>query len=239
MTATATAPVKTNRLTLGGEPRVQLLPPAVREREKARASMRLGVLLVVLGVVIAGGLGGFGFLRSMTTEAALQAANARTADLAAQRGQYIEATRVTGTIEAVELTQQTMTSYEIGLAGVLDALQARLTEGMALQRYSADVQPPWGVPRTVEDVLAPPRIANFELIVTSTSIQQATAFRNSLETLPGFSNAVLVNSAVGTDGVVTTTIQLALATDAVSGRFEPVDEADESTDGDADTTGGN
>ena len=106
MTTTTPAPVKSARLPLGAEPRVQLLPPAVREREKARAAMRLGVLLVILGVVVAIALGGFGFLRSMTTEAALQAANARTAELAAERGRYIEATRVTTTIESVVINSE-------------------------------------------------------------------------------------------------------------------------------------
>jgi hypothetical protein len=41
-------------LTLGGEPRVQLLPASVKLREKARATRRLMVMLVVLAMVVAG-----------------------------------------------------------------------------------------------------------------------------------------------------------------------------------------
>jgi uncharacterized MAPEG superfamily protein len=95
---------------------------------------------------------------------------------------------------------------------------------MAIQTFKVDSQAPWGGPRPVEDVLAPPRIANIELTITSTSIAQATAFRNALETIPGFASAVLSNTAVGTDGTVTTSIQLGLATDAVTGRFAEQDD---------------
>src|SRR5690606_15555825 len=95
------------------------------------------------------------------------------------------------------------------------------------------VQPPWGVPLDAEDVLAPPRIANFELVVRSASIEQATAFRNALSTIPGYASAVLESTAVGSDGVVTTTIRLALATDAVSSRFAAEEEGDAAADEDA------
>lgn len=214
---------------LGGEPRVQLLPPSVRERERARGAMRLAVLLVVLGMVVGGAIVALGFLRQVSTDLALQAANAQTAQLLTQRAQYAEATEVADTIAGVEETQQAMTSYEIDLAELLGALQGRLAPGMAITQLTATVQAPWGVPLAGEDVLSPPRIANIEISVTSATIDEGTAFRDALATLPGFASATLLETAVGTDGTVTTHLTLALATDAVSGRFlEKTESADAS-----------
>ena len=216
-TIAASRPSTSN--AIGREPRVQLLPPSVRERERARGAMRLGVLFVILGVVVAGALGALGFLRQASTVAALEAANARTSELFAERAQYSEATQVATTIDGVLQTQKSMTSYEIDLAELIVAIQSRLGPGMALGSLQVEVQAPWGVPLAGEDVLAPPRIATIEMAVTSSTIPEGTAFRNALMTLPGFASAVLLDTAVGTDGVVTTHIRLALATDAVSGRY--------------------
>lgn len=218
--STLAPPRPSTKQLIGGEPRVQLLPPSVRERERVRASMRLAVLLVVLGVVVGGAIVALGFLRQVSTDLALQAANARTTQLLAERAQYAEATEVADTIAGVEETQKTMTSYEIDLAALLGDLQSRLGPGMAITQMSVKVQAPWGVPLSGEDVLAPPRIANLELTVTSSTIAEGTAFRNALATLEGYSSATLLDTAVGTDGTVTTHLKLALATGAVSGRFD-------------------
>lgn len=227
--STIAAPRPSTKSIVGGEPRVQLLPPSVRERERARGAMRLGVLLVILGVVVGGAIVALGLLRQVSTDLALQEANSRTTQLLAERAKYAEATQVTSTIDGVLQTQKSMTSYEIDLAVLLGALQGRLLPGMAITQLTAEVQAPWGVPLPGEDVLAPPRIADVELSVTSASIGEGTAFRDALATLPGFASAVLLDTAVGTDGRVTTHLKLALATDAVSGRFAEEDE-DESTD---------
>ncbi len=230
MSTIATTRPSTNN-AIGREPRVQLLPPSVRERERARGAMRLGVLIVILGIVAAGALGALGFLRQASTVAALEAANARTSELFAERAQYSEATQVATTIDQVLQTQKSMTSYEIDLAELIAALQVRLGPGMTIASLTIEVQAPWGVPLAGEDVLAPPRIANIDLAVTSSTIPEGTAFRDALVTLPGFSSAVLRDTAVGTDGVVTTHIRLALATDAVSGRFfEKAEDAEDADD---------
>lgn len=233
MSATMTRPTAKN--AVAREPRVQLLPPSVRERERSRASMRLGVMIVVLGFVVSAGLIGFGYLRQMSTVDTLAQANNRTAELFAERAQYAEATQVATTIDQVLETQIAMTSYEIDIAELLGMLRARLAPGMAIQQMTFSVQAPWGVPLTGEDVLAPPRLAVVDLTVTSASIAEGTAFRNALATIPGYANALLRTTTVGTDGGVTTQLTLALANDALSGRFLETDDvaddtASESTD---------
>ena len=44
------------KITLSGDPTVQLLPPSIRDRALARSRMRAGILLVVLGAIVAAGL---------------------------------------------------------------------------------------------------------------------------------------------------------------------------------------
>ncbi len=210
------------------EPRVQLLPPSVRERERSRASMRLGVMIVVLGLVAAAGLVAFGYLRQLSSQDALAAANNRTTELFAERAQYAEATQVASTIDKILETRIAMTSYEIDLAELLGMLRSRLAPGMAIQQMEFAVQEPWGVPLTGEDVLAPPRVAVIDLTISSASIGEATTYRDALASIPGYASAVLRTTTVGTDGGVTTQLTLALATEALSGRF--LDDADGAAD---------
>jgi hypothetical protein len=226
--------IPATRLPLGAEPRVQLLPPSVREREKARGSQRLALLLVVLGVAVAAALVALGFLRNAASEVSLQEANARTTQMLAEKAKYVEATQVSTTIGEVQEAQLAMTSYEIGISDLLGQLQVRLTPGMALTDLTVAVQPPWGLPLVADDILSPPRIANVSLVLTSASIQQATDFRDALSTMPGYANALVTDSAVGTDGTVTTKVELALATGAVSKRFAPA-ASDTTTDSDTTT----
>ena len=58
-------------LTLARDPRVQLLPPSVKERERSRAARGTMGLLVVLAIVVAGAGTGFAFWLASQTEARL------------------------------------------------------------------------------------------------------------------------------------------------------------------------
>ena len=100
-------------LVLSGDPRAQLLPPSVKEREKNRAARRLMGLLVVLAVVIAGASTGAGILLVSQAEARLADAQQRTLDLLAQQAEYAEGARVAGLVVATEQARTMVTANEI------------------------------------------------------------------------------------------------------------------------------
>lgn len=218
-----TAPIPASKLPLGGEPRVQLLPPTVKEREKSRSAVRLGVMLIVLGLVVAGAITGLGFVRSLASDVALAAANEQASQILVEKAKYAEATQVTDTISLVQEAAVSMTSYEPDMATLYTRIFRMRPAGAWITRFDFAAQAPWGVPLATEDVLAPPRIMNLDFTLTTKSIADASDFVESLSTLPGYSTAVMQDTSVTKTGDVVSNIRLALATDAIWGHYTLVE----------------
>jgi hypothetical protein len=201
------------------EPRVQLLPGFVAQRAKNRSAVRLGVMLVILGVVVAGGLYVYGVFRTTTAVLALTAANATTLALVEQQAEYRIATDTAAMVEQTSELQIVATAYEIDWSALVLELQSYLPAGGLIMNLDATNQAPWGGSLEIEDPLRTPRIAMIDFTINTASIQEATTMVARLQEIEGFADAVVVSVAVGVDGRVTTTIALTLSTDAVSGRF--------------------
>lgn len=219
------------------EPRVQLLPGFVALKAKNRSAVRLGIMLVILGVVAAAGLYVYGVLRTTTSVAALTSANATTLSLVEQQAEYRIATDTAAMVEQTSELQLFATTYEIDWSALVRELQSYLPKGGLIMNLDATNQTPWEGSLEIEDPLRTPRIAMIDFTIRTASIEEATAVLARLSQIEGFADAVIVSVAVGVDGKVTTTIALTLATDAVSGRFLEVegetpaeDVAEESTD---------
>jgi hypothetical protein len=220
------------------EPRVQLLPGFVAQRAKNRSAVRLGVMLVILGAVVAGGLYVYGVFRTATAAIALSDANATTLSLLEQQAEYRIATDTAAMVEQTSELQMVATGYEIDWSALVQELQSFLPEGGLIMNLDATNQAPWEGSLEIEDPLRTPRIAMIDFTINTASIQEATTLVARLDEIEGFADAVVVSVAVGVDGRVTTTIALTLSTDAVSGRFAEADEeetsaedaAEESTD---------
>lgn len=215
------------------EPRVQLLPPFVAQRAKARSSVRLGIMLVILGAVVAGGLFVLGALRVTVAQLALAEANTETQVILQQQAEYRIATDTAAMVAQTTETQLMATSYEIAWADLLRTIKGFVPEGGALQSFTATSQAPWASGLEIEDPLRTPRIATVEIVVDTVSIPDAVALAERLRAIDGFADAVVTTSAVGVDGRATTTISLTLSTDSVSGRFvvsdDEVAEGEETT----------
>jgi uncharacterized membrane protein YeiB len=208
------------------EPRVQMLPPFVAQRAKARSAARLGVLFIILGAVVAGGMFVLGVFRTTMAELALADANATTQNILLEQSEYRIATDTAQMVQQTTETQLVATSYEIDWAELFIAVQGLLPEGGLVQNITATNQAPWAASLEIEDPLRTPRIATIEIVVNTASIPDAVALVERLRTLGGFADAVMTSSAIGVDGRATTTIVLTLSTEAVSGRFLESDEED-------------
>jgi hypothetical protein len=219
------------------EPRVQLLPPFVAQRAKARSAARLGVMFVILGIAIAGGMFVLGFFRIASAGIALADASAETQNILQQQNEYRIATDTAQMVQQTSETQLVATSYEIDWADLLLNVQSFLPAGGTIQNVTATNQAPWAASLAIEDPLRTPRIASIEIVVNTASIPEAVALVERLRDLDGFADAVLTTSAVGVDGRATTTIVLTLSTEAVSGRFLETDEAEDAESGESTESG--
>src|SRR5690606_25793730 len=97
---------------VAAEPRVQLLPPSVRQRERMREARRLMTLLVLLAVTIVGGGMTWAYFRQAQEQIALEAATARTDQLLAEQAEYAEASHLASLVEATLDAQRTVTANE-------------------------------------------------------------------------------------------------------------------------------
>lgn len=212
------------QLVLGGEPRVQLLPPSVRLREKAREARRLVLLLVVLAVAIVGAGYSFALFHVVGANAALDREQTRTQQLLDQQVRYAPATRLAGLVELTERTRESAGTTEVLWAGVLGDVLRRLPAGTELESASLVGRAPWDAALPVEGVLRPVRAATVQLGIRSAALPDAVAWSRALRSIDGVVDVVLATTEQD-DGYITS-LSLTLSDEAVSGRFAQQQDAD-------------
>jgi hypothetical protein len=219
-------------LTLAGEPRVQLLPPSVKEREKSRSARRMMGLLVVLALVVAGAGTGGAFLLTTQTETRLADAQARTLDILAQQAQYSAGAQAAAQVAATQGARQTVTANEVDwlqlTADVLDHLPCDcVTAGLS---FTAPA--PWEPALVPEGPLRPARVATMTLELESASYATAAEFLANVRELEGLADAVITTTNFD-ENMYTTTLVLTFDADILAGRYAPTGgaPAEETPDG--------
>jgi len=201
-----------------GEPRVQLLPPLVKQREKSRRTRRLLVFAVVvsLGIALAGVA--FGYLRAAQAEASLAAERLRTEQIQAEQAEYAEAAQKASLVAASEQAQRDVTANEIDWLEVLGKLVAYVPEGAAIDGISFTAPAPWEPPFIPEGDLRAPRVAVVSLTIGSADYALAAAFVRAVWNMEGVADVVITGTTVDA-GRYLTTVTLTLDEQVRTGRF--------------------
>jgi len=223
-------------LVLSAEPRAQLLPPSVKQREKNRAARRMMVLLVILTVVVTGAGVAWGVLRAAQAQLSLLASQQLTQQILEQQAEYADAARMASLVTKSEEAQQVVTATEIQWASIWAEVQGYVPEGSRISGVAFQAPAPWETAFVPEDPLREPRVAVVTLEIAGDSYDGAARFVAKIPTIFGFSD-VKIDKTELIDGVYRTTVKLTLTADAVSGRYaeEVTDEAtEESTEEEAD-----
>lgn len=218
------------KIELSGEPRVQLLPPAIRDRAASRSRARAGVLLIVLGAILAAVLVGAGYLRAGQAQQDLLAANNRGTELLSQQAQYSEAVALDRLIKQAKQLQQGATETEVDLGPLVQKLISMLPPGGEIASISSVNIMPWQALPTSEavdgEVLADAGlVASLDINIVTTTVQDATNYSRAMRSLTGSLGSSVNTLGVGVDGRVSSTVTLLLGLDAVSGRFADKDDA--------------
>jgi hypothetical protein len=205
-------------LVLGGQPRVELLPPEVAQQEKSRATRRrlIGLFVVVLLVVVAGY--GLAVFRGQQAQGDLAAAQARTGAIQAERQKYSAVTTTDALISDIGAAQTLGASTEIIWSNLLDSIRASLPAGVTITSATMKGTAPWETALTPAGPLREPRIATITLVISSPTIFDATDIVRALVTVPGFADAT-PDTVTGGSGGYSTTITLNVNDKALSGRF--------------------
>src|SRR5690606_4123650 len=113
-------------LVIGGEPRIDFLPPEVKQRKQTRRTRRSLIILVVIVMVACAG--GYVFATSLAVQSqlALIDEQSKTSDLLNEQAKYAEARTVSAQLAATEDARLVATGHEILWNAYLAELQATL-----------------------------------------------------------------------------------------------------------------
>ena len=223
--------------TVGGSPRVDLMPPEIRVKRaqlRFRRKLRLGLVAVLIVVVVA--CGGTWALNSLA-QTNLLAAQSENQQLVTQQLQYSDVTTTQGSIALVQAGQKVGDSTEIDWQAYLTKLQATLPSGVVLTGVTIDTATPLKVytPSTVP--LQGDRIATLAFTATSPNLPSIPDWLDSLASLPGFADATPGQVNLATGGY-TATVTMHINTGAFAHRFDKKAASTSTTDSSA-STGGN
>lgn len=220
---------------IGGEPRVDLLPPEIAQAKKSRAVRRMMVLILVLLVALIGAAyGGATYLGTLAQQR-LEAENARTAELLAQQSEYIEVRTTTERVATAEAAIVVGASTEIDFAAFVAKTQSMLPPGAALVSVNAETGSPLDGYAQASTPLLPQRIATINFSVNTAGLEDVRAWLLALETVEGFADALPGTTALQPDGRYLVSVTMHVNTDALANRFVEIEEDAETTDS-TDTT---
>jgi hypothetical protein len=207
-------------LTIGGEPRVHLLPPQVVARKKARAIRRrlgLGVVGVLLLVGIAGGLAE---VASVSAASALIVAQSETTNILQQQAKYGDVLKVKADSASILSSQKTSTAQEISWREFVASFQKTLPAGASITSITAGVDAPFGSPAVAADPTEPTSVATVSATV---SMKQAnvSGWLDSLPNIKGFVDETPNSVTRDSDSTssYTVAITMHLNKDALANRF--------------------
>lgn len=182
--------VVSDDLTLGGEPRVDLLPPEVLKRRQAKAVRRgLGIGVIGLLAIVLAGTAAATYASGQAEEQLL-AEQANTTALLAEQTQYGEIRTAQAQVDLVKAAQQVGASTEIDWKAYLQAVQATLPTGVAVETVTIRSATPILMYEQSSVPLQGARVAEVSFTASSTTLPDVPTWLNGLTTLPGFADAL-------------------------------------------------
>jgi hypothetical protein len=175
---------KVDALTIGGTPRVSLLPPEVHARKVARRlRRRLGFGLVGAVILVAAGMG-LATVSLLASQTALAKAQTDATSLTSQQATYGAVTKIQLDSTSIKGAQKSATVKEIAWQPYIAALEKTLTPGMSISAIDASIDAS-AQSLVTQQPLQGPRIATLKLSVSSPQAS-ISDWLDSLATLKGF-----------------------------------------------------
>jgi hypothetical protein len=209
-------------LTVGGEPRVDLLPPEVRRDRRARRTRRAlgwGVLATVIVMVIAAGTA---FAFNVAAQTRMLAAQGETVTILAQQQKFMDVRTVQGQVLMAQAAQQVGVSTEIDWKDYLTRVQGTLPGDVTIQNVTVDSSTPLATYSQSTAPLQGPRVATITFTASSPTLPQVPVWLRSLAKLPGYADATPGTISLDTtSGIYTVNITMHVNDAAFDKRFQP------------------
>jgi hypothetical protein len=197
-------------LILGGEPRVNLLPPEVAEQAKDRL-LRRRLVLATAGTVVLVllGIGGAG-LHATNSAMRLADAQAETATLLAEQGQYVAVRQVQAQVDTAHAARAVGGWTEIDWKAYLQGVRAALPADVGIDTVTVDSTSP---------LIAFARVATLDMSLSSPGLPAVPQWLEQLQGLPGMADAAAGSITAVENGGYTVLVTMHINADAFSGRF--------------------
>ncbi len=182
---------KEPQLVIGAAPRIDLMPPEVRQRQKDK-SARFGLIMMV--VIVAGGVV-VGYLIALLavgiSQSQLASEQQRTETLLTAQQQYAEVPQITSVLEAGADGEAVATSSQIDWGIVVRQIQATMPANLGLIDISAAATSPTvAVPVPVGSSEVP-YVAALTISAESATVPDTAEWLRRLRTVTGYAGAWL------------------------------------------------
>lgn len=176
-------------IAIGGDPKIDLLPPDLRSKRKARKLLgRYGLGLVLLALTI---FTGTVLARAQAMDALtnLRLEQRLTQTILVQQRQYSSVQKIQTKIELIQAGQQVGISTEINWEKFLKAVQVTLPPNVTINTVNIDSETPFSSYSQPNGPLQGERIATLNFTATSSTLPRIPDWLKSLATLSGYADA--------------------------------------------------
>lgn len=211
-------------IVVGGEPRIDFLPPEIKRKKKARRTLRglvaLVVLVVGLCVVIYGGATTVAISRQIV----LAGEQERTLDLLKEQQAYSAARQASDDVLLTTNARLFGSAREILWQPFLAEMEARLPAGAVLTLVNVDSQSSLQLLAEDAGPLMSQRIATVGLTGTTATYSDISALLTNLQSIPGYAGAAVTQIEVVEGAGFEFVISLSINEGALAKRFYVVQE---------------
>lgn len=211
--------LKGQTLSIGGESRVDLLPPEVRFGRRAKVVRhQVGFALFLATILM---IGGVALVRAQALQAQvnLSIEEASTNSLLLQQRKYIEVQKVQEEINTIQAAQQVGTSTEIDWQQYLISVRATLPSSVTLDTISIDAATPFALYTQATVPLQGARIATLRFTAKSSTLPKVPAWLIALTSLPGYADASPGSVTRSESGAYSVSITMHINEAAFTNRF--------------------
>jgi hypothetical protein len=216
--------ISSEELIIGGEPRVDLLPPEVGARQKSKALRRGLAVAVVAVVVLTGGGVAAASWRAALSQAELQNAQARTLDLLSEQTKYAEVLKVQAEVDTATAARQVGASTEVDWNDYLGKVRALLPPDVLIETVDVVAASPLAPFEQATSPLQEQRVATLMIAVTSPSLPAVPQWLEALQSLPGYADATPGSIKRVFEDEFTVSLTLHIDEGAYSNRFASTEE---------------
>ena len=206
-------------LSVGEESRVDLLPPELRVRRRAKVvHRRLGFLVFLVAVLVAGGIA-LGHAQALQAKVNLSIEQSNSQAILIQQRKFGEVQQIQKQVGSIQAAQQVGTSTEIDWQKYLISVQSTLPPNVTLDSVNIDSATPFASYAQASAPLQGARIATLSFTAISSTLPQVPQWLIALSTLKGFADANPGSVTRNETGTYAVSITMHINQAAFSNRF--------------------